>query len=288
MAKKKRKRGPGGPSGVDPNERRRERLEARRQAKAAAEAARYRAERRARLTRRVITILAATALVWFFFLRSSTPSEIQGHPIRSFAVQGAGEHIQGDEIVSYESTPPVSGRHAPTPAPCGFYGEPLPNADVGDEMLVHTLEHGAVAVLYSPELPADEVTQLEGLVGDYEDDVLVAPYEGMEPVIAVASWGHMMELDELDLPAVREYIDVFRESSIAPESGQQDCPTGVEQPFQPEASPSPGPSPSPTGGGGGGNDNGGGKDGGGGNGGGGGKNGGGNNGGGNNGGGGGG
>lgn len=251
MAKKKKsgRRRAAGPPGVDPNERRRQRLEARREAKAAAEAARRRAERRSRIVRRVVLIAGAVLLFWFLFLRSSVPSEIDGHPIRAFSVQGSGEHAQAGETVPYETTPPVSGRHAPTPASCGSYAEPLPNANVGNEMLVHTFEHGAVAVLYSPDLEVDAIRDLEALVDDYEDDVLVAPYQGMEPAIAVTSWGHRMDLEEPDLPAVREYIDVFRESSLAPESGPQDCPKGVEQSFGAEPTPSPSPSPTDDGGG---------------------------------------
>lgn len=241
MAKKKRKRQ--SQAGVDPNERRRERLEARRQAKAEAEAAARRAEARSRIVRYLAYAALAAIVIWFFFLRGATPDEIDGHPISKFSESGTGQHVSG--TVNYETTPPVSGEHAQGAAPCGIHGQPIPN-----ENLVHSFEHGAVALLYdAAQVEPGVIEQMETIAGDFESHVLSAPYPEMDNPIVVASWGEKMNLDSFDGPAIREYIEVFRERG--PES--QDCDASADQPFQPapspttEGEPSPSPEASPTG-----------------------------------------
>lgn len=257
MAKKKaaKKRRPQDPE-FDPNQRRRERLDARRQAKAEALAARKKAERREKLIRRIVLIGLLTAVVWFVFLRNTTPSEIGGHPIENVGSLGIGEHVSG--TVSYDHTPPVSGEHAPSPASCGVQAQQIPN-----ENFVHTMEHGVVGVLYDPaQVEEEEIRAIEALVSDFESHTVSAPYAGMETPIAVTAWAHIMRLDSLDEPAVREFIDEFRQQG--PE--EQPCPNTAESPFPTESpageatpgaevtpapdddqSPDAGPSPSPSG-----------------------------------------
>jgi hypothetical protein len=105
-----------------------------------------------------------------------------------------------------------------------------------DELFVHALEHGAVAVLYQPTLEEAEIKRIEAIAGDFDSHVLTMPYEGMEPIVSVVSWGERMDLQELDEPAVRSYIDEFREE------GPEDQPCDMEEdtPFEPvPATPAP-------------------------------------------------
>ena len=229
--KKPKKRRRGAAPGVDVTEQRRQRLEARRQAKAEAERARLRAARRQKLISRALAVVLIVAVGWFLFLRNQRPSEIAGHELTLLSESGSGRHVTSQ--VNYPTRPPVSGEHAGQPTSCGKFGEPLP-----DENLVHTLEHGAIGLFFDPQqADQEDIERLEGVVDDYESHVFSAPYEQMPSAFAIASWGEMMRLDELDLPAVREYIDTFRQKG--PE--KIDCPKGSDRGFQPEPTPSPSP-----------------------------------------------
>lgn len=219
---KKRKKS-GGAEGA---ERKRQRLEERRQQKAEALARQRKAAARARAVRSVALIALAGVAVWFFFLRSSTPDEINGHAITAFGGAGVGDHSEQPQ--TYEMTPPVQGFHSSTPAACGVHATQLV-----DEELVHSLEHGAVALLFDPRATPEDIKELEALASEADENVVSAPYEGMEPAFAIASWGERMDLDELDIAAVNEYIDVF--AGKGPEAGRT-CPNTVDTPYAPAES----------------------------------------------------
>lgn len=220
---KKRKRS----GGAEAAERKKQRLEERRQQKAETLARQRKAAARERAVRSVALIALAGVAVWFFFLRSSTPDEINGHAITGFGGGGVGAH--SDQPQSFEMTPPVQGTHSSSPAACGVHATPVPN-----ENLVHSLEHGAVALLFEPtKTTPEDIKELEAIASDNDENVLSAPYEGMEPAFAIASWGERMDLDELDITAVNEYIDAF--AGKGPEAGQT-CPNTVDTPYAPAES----------------------------------------------------
>ena len=227
--------------GPQSQEKRRERLEARREAKAQAAAKRYRQQRRARLVRIVVLLASIVAVVWFLFVRGGIPNAIAGHDIEdfdTFTSESRANTLHTTDPITYEESPPVSGQHSPDPADCGVYSEPIPN-----ENMVHSLEHGAVGVLYAPDAPIDEIKQIEAIVQEYDSHTFAAPYEGLETPYTVVAWAHLMRLDSFDGPAVREFIEVFRQGGDAPE--QTPCLMGSDEPFEPSSTAPPSASPAP-------------------------------------------
>jgi hypothetical protein len=242
VAKKRKKRSRGSHApGVEVEERRRERLEQRRQEKAAELERSRRAARRQRFIRTGVYALLAAGAFWFFFLRQEDrPETIRGHALRLFPEsEGVQQHVNEGETVNYETTPPAFGQHSAQVLPCGIYSEQQPN-----EVFVHSLEHGTVGLLYDPVAVApDDIKTIESLAQRFGDRMISMPYQGMEHPITAVSWGEMMELDEMDEPALRAYIEEFRGKSPEPNS---QCNATANDPFQPEPTPTPSPEASPT------------------------------------------
>lgn len=192
---------------------------------------------------RIVALLASVvAIVWFLFIRGSIPSAIAGYELEkfdTFTSESRANTLHSTDPITYNEAPPVSGQHSPNPADCGVYGEPIPN-----ENMVHSLEHGAVGVLFAPDAPADEIKEIEAIVQDYDSHTFSAPYEGLETPYTVVAWANLMRLDSLDEPAIREFIEVFREGGDAPE--QTPCLMASDEPFEPSSTASPSASPAPA------------------------------------------
>jgi uncharacterized membrane protein YgcG len=213
------------PPGYDPNEARRQRLEARRKTREEEVRKKVQAQRRERWIRRGALLLLFAGVFWFVFMRNTRPDAIAGNDLDLFSeTVSEPTHVQG--TVNYPMTPPVIGQHSASVIPCGTYAQTPPN-----EQFVHVLEHGSVGILYKPdEVPAEDIAAIEEFVREYDDHVLSAPYPTMdESPIAVTSWGEMMRLNSWEPDAATEYIDAF--INRAPE--KVNCPMGANDSYEP-------------------------------------------------------
>jgi hypothetical protein len=116
--------------------------------------------------------------------------------------------------------PPASGPHAaipPGPLPAGIYDTP---PDI--YRAIHSLEHGAAIVWYSPSAPSSLVDQLTAFYGQQQlktnvgqDRVLVAPYDypgngaaselpgGVQ--MALVGWHKLERCGKVDLAAAFDF-----------------------------------------------------------------------------------
>lgn len=152
------------------------------------------------------------AVVGFLVYREATAvppekDDSAGLPGVFYPSQG-NQHLQPNETYNgYNSNPPTSGPHAPTAQPPGIYREPIPK-----EVLVHSMEHGTVLVLYNCPQGCDDLRQqLEAIVQEYGEDgklVLAAPYPDMDATIALVAWTRLDKFDEFDEGRIRRFIEV--------------------------------------------------------------------------------
>ena len=133
--------------------------------------------------------------------------------IEEFEAAGR-EHIDPAQPVEYETTPPTSGNHFGTPLDAGFFPSEQPEGAV-----VHNLEHGQIAIWYSPDMPEEAIDDLEAYVETANNDpdlpgtaprpVLAVPYDGLEgdTTYAAAGWAASQACAEYS----RDALDGFRE-----------------------------------------------------------------------------
>jgi hypothetical protein len=147
---------------------------------------------------------------------STPPDEVQ-----TYDVGPAGQHTGAD--VNYEQNPPVGGPHNPIWQNCGYYDQP-----VRDENAVHSLEHGAVWITYSPDLPQDQVEHLRD-IAENETFVLVSPRDGLPSPVVASAWGKQLRLDNAEDPNLERFIGAYEQGPQTPEKGAV-CTGGIGQP----------------------------------------------------------
>ena len=126
-------------------------------------------------------------------------------------------------LSTYASIPPASGPHNAIPYGAGVYTTPPPI-----DRVLHSLEHGAAIVWYSPDVSAQELDRIRSFYeGELGDRVIVAPYDypdeggaGLLPAgsqMALVAWHKVQRCAQANLAAAFG----FTSSYAAPPFGQR-------------------------------------------------------------------
>lgn len=130
-------------------------------------------------------------------------------------------HVEAS--IAPSALPPMGGDHDPVWQNCGIYSEPVPT-----ENAVHSLEHGAVWVAYSPDLPADEVVALTSLVSG-KPYALLSPYPDLASPVVLTAWGVQLELDDVTDERLPTFLEKYLQGDQTPEPGAS-CTGGTGTP----------------------------------------------------------
>ncbi len=105
---------------------------------------------------------------------------------------------------SYRVNPPAGGDHLASAARAGTYsGGSVPE----DGMLVHSLEHGYVIAWHRPDLPEDQLAQLEALQQQHDDDVLVVERSDLPVPVAATAWGQRLLCQQVETGPLERFVD---------------------------------------------------------------------------------
>lgn len=117
------------------------------------------------------------------------------------------EHLpQNSPEPNYKTNPPTSGNHVEPPyqQADGAYSEEPKPLDV-----VHSLEHGRMAIQYSPDLPEEAQLELKGLYDTMYGATLFFPNDRMPYEVAATTWTNMIGCDTykgaITLDAIRAF-----------------------------------------------------------------------------------
>jgi hypothetical protein len=116
-----------------------------------------------------------------------------------------------DEPPDYGTNPATSGNHIEPPyqQADGAYSE-----KPDDKYVVHSLEHGRIAIQYSPDLPEAQQLELKGVFDESPAGMLLFPNPDMPYEVAVTAWTQLMGCKTYKgaatLDAIRDFRDTYR------------------------------------------------------------------------------
>lgn len=113
-------------------------------------------------------------------------------------------HVEEGAAPAYETNPPTSGNHNQIPQADGAF---LEAADPYDYL--HSLEHGRIAIQYSPDLPEDQQLELRGLYEELYSGALLFPNPDMPYRVAAVAWQNFLGCEEYRGPATLDAIRAF-------------------------------------------------------------------------------
>lgn len=152
------------------------------------------------------------------------PQPLPENPPKGIEVYPATTNVTTGKPIEYarSEAPPTNGKHDPLWQNCGYYPR-----EINDRHAVHSLDHGVVWITYQPDLPQRQVNELR----DYarREYTIVSPYPGQSAPVTATSWRVQLELRSATDPRLRQFVDQFRNSEIAPLSGNR-CELGVGNP----------------------------------------------------------
>jgi hypothetical protein len=175
----------------------------------------------------VIGLIAAAFVAGFAALvivdaRQKVATTTPPGEVRTYDVGPTNQHTEGD--VDYAQSPPTGGAHNPVWQNCGFYQEP-----VRDENAVHSLEHGAVWITYSPDLPQDVIERLRDLAQS-QTYLLVSPYPDQPYPVVATAWSKQLSLESAEVPELERFIGTYNQGPQTPEPGAP-CTGGIGNPL---------------------------------------------------------
>jgi len=147
---------------------------------------------------------------------SSTPTALAGGActLQTFPAQGR-QHTPPYKVpkdFKYNSTPPTSGPHDPSPAIWDVYDSPI-----DQKVLLHNLEHGGIVVQYGNKVPPGQVNQIIAWYRQDPNGLIIAPYPVLGSKIATTDWTHLLSCTRFDAGAFSKFRDDYRYHG--PESG---------------------------------------------------------------------
>jgi Protein of unknown function (DUF3105) len=116
-------------------------------------------------------------------------------------------HLPEDsEPPNYKTSPPTSGNHVEPPyqQADGAYSEQPEQLNV-----VHSLEHGRLAIQYSPDLPEEDQLELKGLYDTMYGASLLFPNDEMVYDVAATTWTNLLACREYKGAATLDAIRAF-------------------------------------------------------------------------------
>lgn len=152
----------------------------------------------------LLTLIIIVGGIWFSSKEEVKNSEKLSKPMmgEKMADEGA-EHVGRDESHSaYKSNPPTSGPHW-----VGVAGPGIKDEIVPDELVLHSMEHGAAVVWYKDGLEQSEIEKIKEVFVNSSGKKIMLARKDLDVPVALTSWGYLLKLQSVDQVKIKEFIE---------------------------------------------------------------------------------
>lgn len=152
----------------------------------------------------LLTLIIIFGGVWFFNKQAVENKDRLSKPLmgEKMADEGAGHVDSNDTHPAYKSNPPTSGSHW-----VGVAGPGIKDEAVPDELILHSMEHGAVVVWYKEDLEQSEVDKIKEAFNNSSGKKIMLPRNNLDVPVALTSWGYLLKLESVDVNIIKEFIE---------------------------------------------------------------------------------
>ena len=110
--------------------------------------------------------------------------------------------VRGASHGEYNSNPPTSGWHWADVAGAGIKDKEVP-----DELILHSMEHGAAVAWYKSDLDKIEVEKIKNAFNSATGKKIMLPRSNLDVPVALTSWGYLLKLNTVDTKIIKEFIE---------------------------------------------------------------------------------
>lgn len=152
----------------------------------------------------LLTLVIIVGGVWLSSKKGIENSEKLSKPMmgEKMVDEGAGHIAKGKDHLAYKSNPPTSGPHWLGTVGAGIKNEPVP-----DELVLHSMEHGAVVLWYREDLPESDVGKIKSAFQNASGKKIMLPRKDLDVPVALTSWGYLLKLETIDEEKIKEFIE---------------------------------------------------------------------------------
>jgi hypothetical protein len=146
--------------------------------------------------------------------RVEQAAEIANCDLRLDLPDEGNNHFTNENEGNYDTNPPTSGDHygVPTEPGAGALADGAYINEPPVSRAVHSLEHGRIAIQYSPDLAEEDQLALKGVFDEDPEGMLLFPNPDMPYEVAATAWTQMLGCDRYEGPPTLDAIRAFRDT----------------------------------------------------------------------------
>lgn len=152
----------------------------------------------------LLTLVIIVGGIWLSDKSGTDNRERLSKPMMGEKMTDEGaEHVGRNEIhTAYKSNPPTSGPHWAGVAGPGIKDEPVP-----DELILHSMEHGAAVVWYKEGLEQNEIDKIKETFNNSSGKKIMLARKDLDVPVALTSWNYLLKLQTIDEVKIKEFIE---------------------------------------------------------------------------------